>query len=345
MGYRQRQADNPQNRFEAVSVEYEDGIERPQNLKLYREQGKSLLSRNDSPDLPFRWSANPYRGCAHACAYCYARPYHEYLGFGAGTDFDTQIIAKINAPILLRQELQQAKWDGEPIAFSGVTDCYQPAESALKLTRQCLQVCAEEANAAGIITKSTLILRDADVLQSLKDAAGCNVVLSIPIGDADMARKLEPYAAAPDQRFRALEKLSALGIHTGISLGPVIPGLTDSHIPKLLERAAGAGARFAFYTMLRLPGAVEGVFLQRLKAEFPLQAGKVEHHVRDLRDGEMYDARFGDRMRGTGAMADMIANLFRLHAQRHGLAIGERLMQWMPKARRERPKVQQDLFD
>jgi DNA repair photolyase len=363
MGYRHRQAENPPNRFEAMAVEYDEGTERPQALRIYREVGKSFLTRNDSPDLPFRYSANPYRGCAHACAYCYARPYHEYLGFGAGTDFDTQIIAKVNAPELLRRELSSAKWTGEPIAFSGVTDCYQPAEAGLKLTRACLEVCAQTGNAAGVITKSTLIVRDIDVLQALKSNAGGNAVLSIPIADAEMARAIEPFAPSPEQRFKALAKLSAAGLRTGISLGPVIPGLTDSQIPELLQRAADAGAKFAFYVILRLPGAVQEVFLGRMREAFPDRVGKIEHHVRSMRGGNLYDSTFGKRMQGEGPMADMIEKLFNLHAARHGLEIGERRME-LPvpgenaakvgngdltvqtvAPKKAAPKAQMDLFD
>jgi DNA repair photolyase len=342
-----RQADNPHNRFEALAVEYEEGVERPQGLKLYRETAQSLLSRNDSPDLPFRYSANPYRGCAHACAYCYARPYHEYLGWSAGTDFDTRIVAKVNAPELLRRELASPKWLGEPIAFSGVTDCYQPAEHGLRLTRRCLQVCAEAGNGAGVITKSPLILRDIDVLRELSQGGGVNAVLSIPIWNEKHANLLEPYVAAPEQRFRALEKLAAAGICTGISIGPVIPGLNDSDIPRLLKRAAEAGARFAFYTLLRLPGAVREVFLTRLRSALPEVAGKVEHHIRETRQGELYDTAFGSRMRGSGPMADLIEDLFRVHAARHGLLTGERLMGLIPRqsGRKRQPAGQMDLFN
>jgi len=352
MGYQRRQTENPANRFEALKVEYEPGLERPQGLKVYRENAKSILSRNDSPDLPFKWSVNPYRGCAHACAYCYARPYHEYLGFGAGTDFDTQIIAKGNAPVLLRRELSKAGWAGDPVAFSGVTDCYQPVESSLQLTRSCLEVCADLGNAAGVITKSPLVLRDIDVLQHISRRGGGNVVLSIPIGDGEMARKIEPFVASPDQRFAAMEKVAKAGLRVGLSIGPVIPGLTDSHIPKLLERAAKAGASFAFYTLLRLPGSVKDVFLARLRGVLPDQAGKVEHHLRSMRAGELYQTEFGQRMRGQGPMADFIEALFLQTATRLGLAPGERRME-LPQAlgdhsERKRPsgpeKIQMDLF-
>lgn len=323
--YRIRQEANPGNRFESVRVEWEDGVELPQALRIHKETAKSIVSENDSPDIPFRYSLNPYRGCAHACAYCYARPSHEYLGLGAGTDFDTQIYAKINAAELLRKKLASKGWTGEPITFSGVTDCYQPAESRLKLTRACLEVCAEFGQPVSIITKSTLVLRDLDVLTALHRAAETGVVLSIPFADDAMAKLIEPFAAPPSLRFKALEKLSAAGLRTGISLGPIIPGLNDSDIPALLARAKEAGAAFAFYVMLRLPGAVRDVFLERIRERLPGRAGKIEHHVREVRGGALYGTEWGTRMSGTGTMAGMVDKLFRIHARKHGLDAGETL--------------------
>ncbi|HKP95530.1 MAG TPA: PA0069 family radical SAM protein [Fibrobacteria bacterium] len=323
--YRVRREANPDNRFAAVKVEWDDGVELPQALRVHEETARSIVSENASPDIPFRYSVNPYRGCAHACAYCYARPTHEYLGLGAGTDFDTQIYAKVNAADLLRKKLASKAWARGPITFSGVTDCYQPAEAGLKLTRACLEACLEFRQPVSVITKSTLILRDLDVLTALDRAAGAGVVLSIPFADAETARLIEPFAAPPDLRFRALEKLSRAGLRTGISLGPVIPGLNDSDIPALLARAKACGAAFAFYVMLRLPGAVREVFLERVKARLPEKAGKIEHHIRQVRDGELYSTRFGNRMSGTGTMADMVDKLFRIHARRQGLEIGEKM--------------------
>jgi DNA repair photolyase len=306
-------------------VEWEEGVELPQALRIHEETAKSILSSNDSPDIPFRYSVNPYRGCAHACAYCYARPTHEYLGLGAGTDFDTQIYAKVNAADLLRKKLSSPAWTGEAITFSGVTDCYQPAEARLKLTRACLEACRDLANPVSIITKSSLIVRDLDVLGELNASAGAAAVLSIPILDPGMARLIEPFAPPPDLRFKALERLGKAGLTTGISLGPVIPGLTDSDIPALLSRARDCGATFAFYVMLRLPGAVKDVFLQRIRSALPEKAGKIEHHIRETRDGDWYESRFGRRMGGTGKMADMVARLFEVHCRRLGLGSGERL--------------------
>jgi DNA repair photolyase len=323
--YRVRQEANPGNRFDSVKVEWEDGVELPQTLKIHKELARSIVSENDSPDIPFRYSVNPYRGCAHACAYCYARPSHEYLGLGAGTDFETQIYAKTNAAELLRRKFESRNWIREPITFSGVTDCYQPAEAQLKLTRECLQVCLAYRQPVSIITKSTLILRDLDVLTALDRVAGAGAVISIPFADAETARLIEPFAAPPDLRFRALEKLSKAGLRTGISLGPIIPGLNDSDIPALLARAKACGAEFAFYVMLRLPGSVREVFLERIKAKLPEKAGKIEHHIREVRGGELYKTGFGDRMAGTGSMADMVDKLFRIHARKHGLDTGERM--------------------
>lgn len=344
--YRVRQGENPGNRFDSIHLEWEDGVELPQSLRIHEETAKSILSRNDSPDIPFRFSVNPYRGCAHACAYCYARPSHEYLGLGAGTDFDTQIYAKINAADLLRKKLASKNWVREPITFSGVTDCYQPAESRLKLTRACLEVCREFRNPVSIITKSTLVLRDLDLLTALHKEAGASVVLSIPIADAETARLIEPFAPPPDLRFRALEKLSRAGLHTGLSIGPVIPGLNDSDIPALLTRAKECGAAFAFYVMLRLPGSVREVFLERVRRHLPEKAGKIEHHIRETRGGDLYRSGYGDRMAGTGTMADMVGKLFHIHARRLGLESGERLAALEVKplpATPEEPPLQMDL--
>jgi len=321
--YSVRPSENPDNRFDSVKVEWEDGVELPQSLRIHKEIAKSIVSENDSPDIPFRYSVNPYRGCAHACAYCYARPTHEYLGLGAGTDFETQIYAKVNAPELLRKKLASRTWTGEAITFSGVTDCYQPAESKLKLTRGCLEACLEFKNPVSVITKSTLILRDLDVLTALDREAGAGAVVSIPFADEATAKLIEPFAPPPELRFRALEKLARAGLRTGISLGPIIPGLNDSDIPALLKRAKESGATFAFYVMLRLPGSVREVFLEAVRKHLPEKAGKIEHHIRQVRDGELYRTDFANRMSGTGNMADMVDKLFRIQARKLGLQTGE----------------------
>ena len=363
VAFHRRQADNPDNRFESLSVEWDEGIERPQAMRIFRETAKSILARNDSPDIPFRFSVNPYRGCAHACSYCYARPYHEYLGWSAGTDFDTQIVAKVNAPALLEKEFSKPSWEGDSVVFSGVTDCYQPAEAALKLTRQCLEVCLRHDTPVGLITKSALIARDIDLLGALatvNGGPGATAALSIPFWDPADAKLMEPFAAPPEARFRALEKLSAAGVRTGISLAPIIPGINDSDIPKLLKRAAECGASFAFYTLLRLPGSVKDVFLTRLHRDFPERAGKVEHHLRETRGGELYQNDFGSRMTGEGKMATLIGDMFKLHARKNGLNGPEggkkrarqsprntELNTFMPASRAAKPpklQIQTDLF-
>ncbi|HLP42842.1 MAG TPA: PA0069 family radical SAM protein, partial [Fibrobacteria bacterium] len=334
-----RQEANPHNRFHATTVEWEEGVELPQALRIHEETAKSIITSNDSPDIPFRFSVNPYRGCAHACAYCYARPTHEYLGLGAGTDFDTQIYAKVNAAELLRKKLASPSWEGEGLTFSGVTDCYQPAEHKYRLTRACLEACRDYATPVSVITKSTLVLRDLDVLTDLHGAAGAGVVLSVPVLDPVVARLIEPFAPPPDRRFKAMEKVARAGLPTGISLGPVIPGLTDSDIPALLSRARDAGATFAFYVMLRLPGAVREVFLERVRHLLPDRAGKIEHHIQEIRGGGWYQNQWGERMSGSGKMADMISQIFAIHARRLGLGTGEALSVLESRPRHPRPEM------
>ncbi len=323
--YSSRSQNNPDNRFTALTMDWEAGEELPQQVKVRSEQARSIISENDSPDIPFRYSLNPYRGCTHACAYCYARPTHEYLGLGAGTDFDTQIYAKINAPELLRKKLFSPKWERDWIAFSGITDCYQPAERQLRLTRQCLQICAEAENPVSIITKSPLILRDIDVLQTLNTRTELRAIISIPFLNPEHSRHLEPFAPSTELRWKTLSQLSAAGLHTGISLGPIIPGLNDSDIPALLKRAKESGAHFAFYVMLRLPGHVQDVFMERMAKVLPQYVQKVEHHIRAVRNGNLYATDFKSRMQGSGKSAEIIDQLFKLYARKYGLLDGERL--------------------
>jgi DNA repair photolyase len=337
--YSIRQEANPHNRFHATTVEWEDGVELPQALRIHEETARSIVTSNDSPDIPFRYSVNPYRGCAHACAYCFARPTHEYLGLGAGTDFDTQIYAKVNAAELLRKKLASPSWEGDALTFSGVTDCYQPAEHKYRLTRACLEACRDYATPVSVITKSTLVLRDLDVLTELHGAAGAGVVVSVPVLDPEVARLIEPFAPPPDLRFKAMEKVARAGLPTGISLGPVIPGLTDCDIPALLSRARDAGATFAFYVMLRLPGAVREVFLERVRRLLPERAGKIEHHIQETRGGGWYQNQWGERMSGSGKMADMVAQIFAIHARRLGFGTGEALSELESRPRNPRPDM------
>jgi DNA repair photolyase len=334
-----RRVDNPKNRFEPQAMEW---LEAPfAGLEIHEEHAKSIVSENDSPDIGFRYSVNPYRGCYHACAYCYARPSHQYWGFGAGTDFERKIIVKVNAAELLRARFEQASWQGEPIAFSGNTDCYQPLEAAHRLTRACLELCAEYQNPVFIITKSALIQRDIDVLLRLREHSTLRVYMSIAFADDAQARALEPGASAPSKRFAALAALSQAGIDTGIALAPVIVGLNDGQIPELLTRARQAGAKHAFKTALRLPLEVADVFEPRLREAFPGVADKVMHGVLQIRRGKKNESAFGDRMRGHGPRWQLVEDLFALHYQRLGFSpIADPLV--APSFRR--PRAQLTLF-
>ena len=304
-----RPISNPPNPWLSTEVEYLDEIP-PAELEVYEDHTREILSHNDSPDVGFSWSVNPYRGCFHACAYCYARPTHEYLGLGAGTDFERKITVKPQAPQLLREAFERPSWKGELVVFSGVTDCYQPLEASYRLTRGCLEVCAEYRNPAGIITKSPLIERDLDVLQQLQKDARVSVSVSIPIWDRGHAHAIEPYVATPQRRMKTIERLAAAGLDVGVNVAPVIPGLSDADIPRILEAAHAAGARRAGFVFLRLPGSVKQVFEQRLRESLPLRADRVLNRVRDARGGKLYDARWGVRGRGEGTYAEAARALF-----------------------------------
>jgi DNA repair photolyase len=314
-----RPLSNPPNPFLSAEREYLEGMDPGALLHVYEDHTREILATNDSPDIGFRWSVNPYRGCQHACAYCYARPTHEYLSFGAGTDFDTRIMVKVRAAERLREAFDKKSWQGETVVFSGVTDCYQPLEASYRLTRACLEVCAAYRNPVGVITKSPLVERDIDVLQELTKDARAFVSISIPFLDERNARKIEPWVAPPARRLRIIETLAKAGVGVGVMVAPVIPGLNDEELPKILEAAARAGATRAGYVLLRLPGSTKQVFEERLRAEFPERADKVLGRLAQTRGGELYDPRFGARQVGEGPYADMIATLFRATAERTGL--------------------------
>ena len=314
-----RSVDNPNNRFLPSAVEWDPGEAPLAALHVHEERAKSILSRNDSPDIAFAYSVNPYRGCQHACAYCYARPSHQYWGFGAGTDFEREIIVKVNAPELLRAALAKPSWSRDLIAFSGNTDCYQPLEGRYRLTRALLEICAERSNPVAIITKSPLILRDLDVLLQLNERTELVVFMSIAFAEDAPARAIEPGAPAIHRRFEALQTLSAAGIATGVGVAPVIAGLNDRDLPRVLERAAAAGARRAFHTLLRLPAEVAQVFVPRVREALPLAAAKIERAQRELHGGKLNDPRFHDRMKGQGARWQAIDRLFELSCKRLGL--------------------------
>jgi DNA repair photolyase len=312
---------NPPNPWATTEVEYLEEPPPEVKLEVYEDHTKQILATNDSPDVGFRWSVNPYRGCFHGCAYCYARPSHEYLSFGAGTDFERRIVVKPRAPELLAQAFRRKSWQRETVVFSGVTDCYQPIEASYQLTRRCLEVCADFANPVGIITKAPLIERDLDLLVRLAERASLHVVISVPFWDADKARAIEPYVATPQRRLRTIAALAGRGLRVGVNVAPIIPGLNDQDIPRVLAAAAEAGAVSAGYVLLRLPGSVKVVFEERLRAKLPLAADRVLHRIRETRGGQLYDPRFGMRGRGEGAYAASIGMLFRSAAARAGLAV------------------------
>ncbi|MDF0674818.1 MAG: PA0069 family radical SAM protein [Nitrospira sp.] len=312
-----RQISNPPNPFES---QHRDLLEPagPAKLTVYADDSREILSRNDSPDLPFRWSVNPYRGCFHACAYCYARPSHEYWGFGAGTDFESKIMVKKDAPQLLQRAFDKAFWYGEMIVFSGNTDCYQPLEAEYGLTRACLEVCADYRNPVGIITKGALILRDLDLLLRLHREASVLVYFSIPFASDDVARKVEPHAPSIAKRFSAMKAVADAGIPTGISVAPIIPGLNEDDIPALLDRAYCGGARTATYSLLRLSGSLEPVFLERMQEAFPERIGKITNRLREVRGGTLTESRFFKRQAGQGPYWKLIEQLFALAKRRVG---------------------------
>ena len=306
-------------------------------LEIYEDQSKSILSRNDSPDIGFRWSLNPYRGCFHACAYCYARPTHEYFGFGAGTDFERKIFIKRRAPMLLEQAFRHPSWRGERVVFSGVTDCYQPLEAAWKLTRGCLEVCLAFRNPVAIITKSLLIRRDAELLASLAGQADAGVSISIAFLDEHIARVMDPGAPTIRRRFETMELLAKAGVPVGIGIAPIIPGLNDTDIPGLLKEARRRGASYAFHTLLRLPGSVKDVFFHRLKEQLPLRAARIEHRIREVRNGALSESRFGRRHHGQGPYWESIERLWDVWTRRAGFHEDEEQARERPASFRRPP--------
>ncbi|MEY2667801.1 MAG: hypothetical protein RJA59_439 [Pseudomonadota bacterium] len=334
-----RPVSNPPNPWDATTVDWL-GEPPPALPRVYADATREILSRNDSPDIPFTYSVNPYRGCAHACAYCYARPTHEYLGFGAGTDFDTRIVAKLRAPELLRRAFERPSWTGEPIAFSGNTDAWQPLEASLRLTRGCLEVCAEYRNPVLVTTKAPLVERDLDLLASLAAHGAASVTVTLPFLDPARARAIEPWVASPERRLETIRRIAAAGIPVGVNLAPIVPGLNDEEIPRVLAAAREAGATRAHWLLLRLPGPVKEVFEERLRAALPERADRVLHRIRETRDGKLYDARFGVRGRGEGEYAATIGALFEAAASRLGFTSGDR----PPSAPFRRPRSQLALF-
>ena len=324
---------SPANRFEKFHVDVNDvdvvdvdpeETDRPQRqTQFFRDDTKTIIARNQSPDVGFETSINPYRGCEHGCIYCFARPTHEYLGFSAGLDFESRIMVKNNAARLLEAELSSPKWTPQLLMMSGVTDCYQPVERKLRLTRSCLEVIAKFRNPVGILTKNRLVTRDIDVLSELARHEAVAVNLSVTTLDANLQRILEPRTSPPAARLDAVAQLRAAKIPVGVMVAPVIPGINDHEIPAIVAACAKAGAQFAGHVLLRLPWAVAPLFERWLDEHFPERKAKVLARVRHTRGGErLYDSRWGKRQTGEGIFAEQIETIFQVSCRRAGF--GER---------------------
>ena len=324
---------NPASRFETISLAQlpagggEDDLiheevapERPRiATRYFRDNARSIINAVDSPDLNFKWTLNPYRGCEHGCVYCYARPTHEYLGLSSGLDFETRIFCKLDAAELLRAELSRPSWRADPIMLSGITDAYQPVERRLKIARGCLEVMRDCGQPVCIVTKSALVLRDVDILADMASRQAAKVCISLTTLQAGLAATMEPRASSPRERLRAIRELTAAGVPVVALTAPIIPGVNDAEIPALLQAAATAGAVGAGYVLLRLPWQNKGIFEEWLSREFPLRAGKVEGLIRGTRGGRLYNAAWGTRMRGEGEIAGQIGRTFEIFARRYGL--------------------------
>lgn len=316
---------NPPNRFEELHVEpfeedefladEETSLKIP--TKFYVDASKTILSSNNSPDLGFAYSMNPYRGCEHGCIYCYARPSHEYLGFSSGIDFETKIMVKSDAPKLLAKAFSDLSWMPRLVVLSGNTDCYQPVERKLELTRQCLKVFLDFRNPVSIITKNALVLRDLDILKQMSEFGTVSVTISITTLDNQLARVMEPRTSSPFKRLEAVKTLADNGVRVEVLLAPVIPGLNDEEIPAILHEASKNGARSAGYVMLRLPYAIKDLFKDWLQRTLPERSGKILSRIRDIRGGKLNDSTFGKRMKGEGPVADAVKQLFATHYRKY----------------------------
>lgn len=314
---------NLPNRFESQYYEHDEeygpvDLGRPRT-EFLPDASQSIIAKNDSPDVNFSVSVNPYRGCEHGCAYCFARPTHEYLGMSAGLDFETRIMVKEKAPELLRKALSSSKWVPQPIGMSGVTDPYQPIERKLELTRRCLEVCLEFRQPVIIITKNALVARDLDLLEQLAKIECAAVYVSLTTLDLALNRKMEPRTSSPRQRLAAMKQLGEAGVSVGTLVAPVIPGLNDQEIIPLVQAAANAGARHAGKVLLRLPWAVAPIFEEWLTQHYPDRKEKVLNRIRETRGGDLYDSTYGKRMVGEGAYAKHIDEIFNIACRKAGL--------------------------
>jgi len=330
---------NPKNRFERLHVEdFPDDIAEDSNpyaalegfeeeswlkrkipTQYFKDDSKSVIAKNDSEDLGFENSFNPYRGCEHGCIYCYARPSHEYLSFSSGLDFETKIMVKQEAPELLEAELKKKSYVPDIIMFSGNTDCYQPVEKKLKLTRGALKVCLKYRNPVSLITKNSLVLRDIDVFKEMAELNLVSVCLSITTLDRDLARRMEPRTASPEKRLETIEILAKNNIPAGVNIAPVIPGLTDEEIPEILKLTSARGAIFAGHAMLRLPYSVKDLFLEWLRKEFPEKESKIINRIKDIRGGKLNSYEWGERLAGKGEFAEAVHSLFKMSCKKYHL--------------------------
>ena len=341
---------SPANRFEKLHVDLKDldvvdgdfeTEERPRrSTQYFRDGTKSIITRNNSPDVGFETSLNPYRGCEHGCIYCYARPTHEYLGFSAGLDFESKIMVKTNAPELLRAELESSRWQPQTLVMSGVTDPYQPVERKLRITRGCLEVLAQFRNPVAIITKNRLVARDIDLLRDLAAHNAAAVNISVTSLDSNLQRVLEPRTSSPQARLDAIRQLRSARIPTGVMVAPIIPGLTDHEVPKIVDACAKAGAQFAAYTIVRLPWAVAPLFEHWLEEHFPDRKEKVMGRIRHLRGNRLNNSQWHRRMTGEGIFAEQIASMFAVSCRRNRMCARPKLS----CAAFQRSTTQPDLF-
>lgn len=326
---------NPGNRFESVRLhvlgdeidrqaieqEQPDGSLRKVERQVFFDRTKTIINRvSKTADVPFDWTLNPYRGCEHGCIYCFARPYHEYLGFSCGLDFETKLMAKPDAAQLLRAELASPRWNPEPIVMSAITDIYQPIEHKLGIARQCLQVMADCGQPVTTMTKSALVLRDIDLWSQLASKNAGRVTITLVTLDTDLAQQLEPRASSPMGRIRAIRELTKAGIPVSVNIAPIIPGLTDTELPAILKAVAEAGARSAAWVLLRLPYQLKDLFLDWLnRSVHPDRARKVESLIRQTRGGKLYQSSYPERRRGTGHLPGQLSRTFDVFTRKYGL--------------------------
>jgi DNA repair photolyase len=309
-------------KYEATEEDFDNYLEDEKAVlktEIIKDSSKTILTENKSPDIGFNYSVNCYRGCEHGCAYCYARPTHEYLGFSPGLDFESKIMVKMEAPKLLREALMKKSWEPQVVMMSGVTDCYQPLERKFQLTRGCLEVFAEFQNPVSIITKNALVTRDLDIFKRMHEYNGIIIFISVTTLDSDLCGFLEPRTSRPASRLKAISQLAEAGIPVGVNVAPCIPGLTDHEMPAILKAASEAGATMAGYVPLRLPSTVLPIFTEWLEVHRPLNKDRVLNAVRDIRGGQLNDANFGSRFQGQGPRAESMRAIFDVYTRKYGL--------------------------